>query len=285
MESNFGATPVALFFIFATLNFMIKSDKTKKIAEEKENKSETIVSGQAVAAASPNSRQDISKELEEMFLAGVHFGYSRVSLHPKIKPYIFGLRNNVEIFDLEKTRVCLQKAKKFLEESAKEGKRILIVSTKPGIRQIIEQAAKKAEMPYVSQRWLGGTLTNFKVIKSRLDYFVELRRKKISGELNKYTKKEISHISKELLRLERFFNGLEKLAGLPCALLIVDPKEEKTALREAKQMSIPVIAVLNSDCDPTNVAYPIPANDASVSSVKYLMDQLMKDYSDAKLPH
>lgn len=256
---------------------MVKSAKIEKAAKEKEDKVP-----EPEKAPLSVSDGDIQKELEEMFLAGVHFGYSKKSRHPKMKPCLFGSRNNVEIFDLEKTRVQLKKAKKFIENLAKDGKKILIVSTKPGTRQIIEQAALEMEMPYVSERWLGGTLTNFKVIRSRIDYFIDLRRKKASGELNKYTKKEISRINKELSRLERFLKGLETLAGLPAALLIVDPKEDKTALREANQMMVPIIAVLNSDCDPTGISYPIPANDASVSSVKYLINQLAKAFELGK---
>ena len=221
---------------------------------------------------------DFKKELEEMFVAGTHFGYSRQSRHPKMKSYLFGLRNNVEIFDLEKTSACLEKAEKFLEELAKEGKKILLVATKPGMRQLIEGAGRELNMPYVCERWLGGILTNFKMIKGRVDYFMSLRQKKTTGELNKYTKKEISRFTKELSRLERFLAGLETLTALPSALIIIDPKKEKTAFREAKQMSIPVIAILNSDSDPTDIACPIPANDASAASVKYLLNQLVEAY-------
>lgn len=230
-----------------------------------------------------NIKDELQKELEEMFMAGAHFGYSRSTRHPKMEPYLFGLRNNVEIFDLEKTRLCLEKAKSFLENLSKDAKKILIVGTKPASRRIVEEAGNELGLPYVSERWLGGTLTNFKAIKERIDYFINLRQKKTSGELNKYTKKEISRFNKELSRLERFFKCLELLASLPSALLIIDPKEEKTATKEAKKMSIPIIAVLNSDCDPTGIAYPIPANDASPSSIKYLMEHLIKAYKDGKI--
>jgi small subunit ribosomal protein S2 len=222
--------------------------------------------------------KNVNKDLEEMFAAGVHFGYSRESRHPKMKPYIFGVRNNVEIFDLEKTYDCLKKAENFLESLAKEGKKILIVSTKPGMRQLVEEAGKELHMPYVSERWMGGTLTNFKIIKGRLDHFMDLRKKKETGELDKYTKKEISRFNKELSRLERFFGGLENLDALPAALIIIDPEKETTALREGFQMSIPVVAVLNSDSDPGGIAYPIPANDASLSSINYLLSRLAKAY-------
>lgn len=218
------------------------------------------------------------KELEEMFMAGVHFGYSRQSRHPKMKPYLFGLRNNIEIFDLEKTLACLKKAEEFLKNLSQEEKKILIVSTKPGMRQLVEGAAKELKMPYASERWLGGILTNFRAIRDRVDYFMSLRQKKATGELNKYSKKEVGRFTKELSRLEKFMLGLEPLTSLPSALIIIDPKKEKTALREAKQKGIPIIAVLNSDSDPTGINYPIPANDTSLASVKYLLNQLVKAY-------
>jgi small subunit ribosomal protein S2 len=224
----------------------------------------------------------INKELEEMLAAGVHFGYSRQSRHPKMKLYLFGVRSSVEIFDLEKTRTCLEKAKEFLGILAKEDKKILLVSTKPGIRQLIEEAGKDLKMPYVSERWLGGILTNFKNIKERLDYFLDLRKKKETGELHKYTKKEISRFNKELSRLSRFLGSLELLDSLPSAIIIIDPKKEKTALRESFQMSIPVVAILNSDSDPTGIKYPIPANDTSLTSVKFLLNQLVDAYKNKK---
>ncbi len=242
------------------------------------NDSKTFSQNIIIPAENNINADDANKELREMLEAGVHFGYSRSSCHPKIKPFLFGVRNDIEIFDLEKTHIALHKAKKFLENLAKEGKKILIIGTKPGIRQLVEQASIELNMPYVSERWLGGTLTNFKVIKGRIDYFENLRQKKSSGELNKYTKKEISRFSKELSKIERFFGGLVQLKELPSAVLIVDPKKEKTALRENIQMSIPIIAIMNSDTDPTEVTYPIPANDTSPISVKYLLGHLVKAY-------
>ncbi len=244
----------------------------------KEDKTEVEKSSYVKVQDFSHSKSENAKELEEMFIAGVHFGYSRSSLHPKMRPHLFGSRNNVEIFDLEKTKTSMEKAEKFLEELAKSGKKVLIVATKPGIRQLAEKTAREINMPYISERWLGGILTNFKEVRGRVDYFLGLKQKKASGELSKYTKKEISLINKELARLERFLAGLETLTSLPGALLIVDPKKEKTAFHEAKQMLIPVVAILNSDSDPTGIAYPIPANDASLGSVKYLLNSLAKAY-------
>ncbi len=250
---------------------MVKTVKSAKVENRPaDNNSHTALSFKDV-----KNESEKQKELEEMFTSGVHFGYSRSSRHPKMRPYLFGVRNNVEIFDLEKTYDFLAKAKDVLEGFAKEGKKILIVGTKPGIHQLIEKAGRDSGMPYVSERWLGGILTNFKMIKDRVNYFTSLRQKKAAGELSKYTKKEISGFNKELSRLERFLAGLEPLNSLPSALLIIDPKKEKTAFAESRQMSIPVIAILNSDSDPTGISYPIPANDASPSSVKYLLKFLM----------
>jgi len=258
--------------------------KTAKKADEIEEKKAVLIKDEQALSAQDAASRDFSgafrKDLEEMFIAGIHFGYSRSSRHPKMKPYLFGLRNNVEIFDLEKTYACLEKAKKFLEELAKEGKKILIVATKPGMHQLVEEAGRELNMPYVSERWLGGTLTNFKMIKGRIDYFMSLRQKKSAGELNKYTKKEISRFNKEISRLERFLGGLELLTNMPVAVLIIDPKKEKTAFRESRQMSIPIIAIINSDSNPSGITYPIPANDNSPASVKYLLKFLVKAYKD-----
>ena len=261
---------------------MIKKAKEDKI-EDKKSAVSSVEIPQMTASGGAVDISDIQKELEEMFKAGAHFGYSKQSRHPKMKPYLFGVRNNVEIFDLEKTYACLSEAENFLAALAKEEKKILIAGTKLGIRQLVEQMGKDLKLPYVSERWLGGTLTNFKAIKKRIEHFTDLRQKKATGELNKYTKKEISRFNQELSKLERFFAGLEPLAALPSAILIIDSKKEKTALCEAKQMSIPIIAILNSDSDPTSVAYPIPANSASLKSVKYLLDKLAKAYRRGSL--
>ncbi len=268
-------------FIFDRLQDMVK---TKKKADEIEEKEAVLIEGKPIVSAQNAVSRDFSgvfkKDIEEMFMAGVHFGYSRSSRYPKMQPYLFALRNNVEIFDLEKTYACLEKAKKFLEDLAKEGKKILIVSTKPGMHQLVEEAGRELNIHYVSERWLGGTMNKFKMIKGRIDHLIGLRQKKTAGELNKYTKKEISRFNKEIARLERFLGGLETLTNMPAAVLIIDPKKEKTAFRESKQMLIPIIAVVNSDSNPDGIAYPIPANDSSPASVKYLLNFLVKAYKN-----
>lgn len=220
---------------------------------------------------------DLTK-FEEMFKAGVHFAYSRTKRHPKMKQYIYGVKNNVEIFDLEKTEQAIENAAEFLRKLAEEKKLIFFVGTKPGVNKIIQKAASELNMPYVSIRWLGGTLTNFKAIRNRVINFEKLKKDIESGELEKYTKKERIKINKEFNRTEKNFSGLENLSSLPDALIIIDPKEESTALREAKRLSISVIAILNNDCDPTAIAYPIPANDAAPKSVEYIINRLVEEY-------
>lgn len=218
--------------------------------------------------------------LKEMFEKGMHLGYSQTSRHPKIQPYLFGVRNGVEIFDLAKTRICLDVAKNFIKNAAKEGKTILFVGTKKEAKQEVEKAAKELNMPYVKERWVGGTLTNFKEIRSRINYFIGLKVKKDSGELEKYTKKERLRIEKGIQKMERYLGGLENLTDCPSALVVIDSKHEKIGVEEAVNRKIPVVALINSDCDPTNISYPVPANDSSLSSIVYFLAALVKEFKE-----
>jgi small subunit ribosomal protein S2 len=221
---------------------------------------------------------EVDAELETMFRAGVHFGYSRSRRHPKMAPFLFGIRNNVEIFDLVKVRSQLAAACEFVEALGRSGQTLLFVGTKPSLRHLVETAAREIAAPYVYERWLGGTLTNFKIIKGRVDRLAELKRQKASGELERYIKKERLMLQRDLDRLERHFGGLASLQHLPAALVIVDSGEERTAVREAARMRIPVVGILNVDCDPSQVTYPIPANDAAPSSVSYILERLVAAY-------
>jgi len=252
-----------------------------------------ILSSDAPKTTADNERENESKkeeehnltEFEEMFKAGAHFAYSRTKRHPKMSQYIYGVKNNAEFFDLEKTKESLENAIQFLRDLKNEDEKglILFVGTKPGIEQIISKAAGNLEMPYVANRWLGGTLTNFKVLRNRVLRFEKLQKDIESGELEKYTKKEKIKINKEYDKMRKIFSGLEKLAGLPSVLIIVDPKEESTAVREARRLSIPIIAVLNNDCEPTYINYPIPANDSAPKSVEYIISKLVSGYKDESL--
>ncbi len=218
--------------------------------------------------------------IEEMLNKGVHFGYSRSSRHPKMKDFLFELKNSAEIFDIKKTEQKLNEAMEFIKSLGKEQKKILFVGTKAEIKKIIEKSAKEISMPYVNERWIGGTLTNFKIIKARINYMNDLIKKRESGDLEKYTKKERLDIEKEIIGLKRYFSGLEILESLPSALIAVDSKQEKNAVAEANHISAPVVAIMNSDCNPEKINYFIPGNDNSVSSVEYLLGKLVEAYKD-----
>lgn len=197
-------------------------------------------------------------------------------------PFIYGVKNNVEIFDLEKTWARLAETLNFMEKLSEEKKQILFVGTKPGVNDTVKKAAEELNMPYVSVRWIGGTLTNFKVIRGRVSEYERLKNDIESGNLQKYTKKERVKINKEFVRMEKNFSGLVKLISLPAALLVVDPKEENTAVREAKRLSLPVIAIMNTDADPTGIKYPVPANDAAARSVEYLINKIVNAYKNTE---
>jgi small subunit ribosomal protein S2 len=220
--------------------------------------------------------------IDNMFKAGAHFAFSRTRRHPTITPYIFGVKNKVEIFDLEKTSELLAKAKDFVATLAKEGKSILFVGGKSEARNAIKNAALSTNMPYVDGRWIGGTLTNFVQIRKRVEKLERLNLEKEKGELTKYTKKERLLIDREIANLERFFSGVVTMKDLPKAIFVIDPKKEKTAIKEAKDMGITVIAVLGSDCNIKEVDYPIVGNDSSQMSVQFFAKEISKAYFDAK---
>ncbi len=224
------------------------------------------------------NQEDFLKQYEEMYKAGVHFGYSRSSWNPGMQPYLFGVRNNVEIFNLEKVTACLEKAEEFLKEAGKKGGKLLFVATKPETKEIVEEFASGLGMPYVVERWLGGTLTNFKTIRKQIDYFESLLEQKASGGFSKMLKKEAVRLEKKMESMKKKFWGLRLLHELPGALLIVDPKEERTAVLEAYKTGVPVVAIMNSDCSPKKIAYPVPGNDTASSSIKYLLGRLVNAY-------
>ena len=215
-----------------------------------------------------------------MLKKGVHFGYSSTTLNPKMKPFIFAYRNNTEIFDLGKTFNQLSLAKEFLMALGKEKKPILFVGTKKETKENTESFAQELNMPYVAERWLGGTLTNFKEIKNRIDYLNDLYQKKESGDFEKYTKKERLQIERKIIKLNKYLIGLKQCQGLPAALIVVDSNYEKTAVNEAKKTKIPLIIIMNSDCNPEDADYPIPANDSSVSSINFLLRELVDAYKE-----
>ena len=221
--------------------------------------------------------------IDEMFKAGAHFGFSKTRRHASVAPYIFGIKNKVEIIDLEKTDELLEKALTVISNLAKEGKQVLFVGGKNEARASLKIAAESINMPFVDGRWIGGTLTNFPEIKKRLNKLEDLTKQKEKGELTKYTKKERLMIDREIANLERFFSGISVMKDLPKALVVVDSKKEIIAVTEAQKMNIPIIALSGTDCDITGINYPIVANDASVSSITFFVNEIAKAYQKAKV--
>jgi len=221
--------------------------------------------------------------IEKMFDAGAHFGYSKSKRHPSMKSLIFGTKNKVEIIDLEKTDEYLERALEFVASIASEGKQILFVGSKNETREAIKAGADAIDMPYVFNRWIGGTITNFSEIKKRIARLEDLTLKREKGELGMYTKKERLLIDREIEGLERHFGGLLPMKHKPAAIFVIDSKHEKIAVKEAKCSGIPVISLSGSDCNIKEIEHPIPANDASRLSVTFFINKIVDAYSKAKV--
>jgi len=220
--------------------------------------------------------------IEAMFNVGAHFALSKTRRHPSAKPYIFGAKNTVEIFDLEKTKTCLENVRKFVSEMAGRGEMLLLVSGKFEARDAIKNAATLIGQPFVAGRWIGGAITNFGEIHKRVDKLLEMKTKRASGEFTKYTKKEQLLLDRELDDLEKLFGGLTSMTAIPKAVFVVDPTKEKTVVAEAHRKKIPVVALANSDCDFSEIDYPIPANDSSMKSVSFFVNEIAEAYRKGK---
>lgn len=216
----------------------------------------------------------LDQEIEAMLKAGVHLGHAKTKNHPAMQPYIFGVRNTISVLDLTKTKEKLAVALGFLKKVASAKGLILLVGTRPAAKKIIKEIAEKTQMSYFIERWIGGALTNFKVISQRVEYMEQLEKEKVSGEFEKYTKKERMKKEEEIVRLKKLFDGLRTLKRLPDAVFIVDITEDTTAVREARRMKIPIVALCdtNSPCD--QVDYPIPSNDDALPAVRYMVGRI-----------
>lgn len=210
--------------------------------------------------------------IEKMLKAGMHFGHQTSRWHPKMEPFIFCARNGVYIIDLVKSQAKLQEALEFLKKLSSEGKTILFVGTKNQVKEQIKSVAIDTEMAYVSEKWLGGTLTNFTVIKKLTRKFQDLTNKKKDGELEKYAKKERLDFDKKIDKLNLKVGGLVRLNKLPDALFVWDIKKEKTAIKEAKNKNIPIIAICDTNVNPSNINYIIPANDDATKTIKLVLE-------------
>lgn len=220
--------------------------------------------------------------IEAMFKAGAHFGYPKSRRNASVSKYVYGTKNKTEIIDLEKTFEMLQVATGFVSELASTGKQILFISGKNESKNALKIGAMSVDMPYVAGRWIGGTLTNSIEIKKRVLKFEDLQKQKEKGELSKYTKRERMLIEKEIENLDKMFSGIVGMKDLPKAVFVIDPKKESIAVAEAKKMNIPVIALANTDCDIKDIDYPIVANDASVTSVTFFVNEIVKAYKAGK---
>lgn len=222
------------------------------------------------------------KTLEEMAEAGLHLGHKTSKVHPNMKPFIYGMRNYIHIIDLEKTKEKLDEALDFIKKTIADGEKVLFVGTKVQLKNIVKEAAKECDSPHVTERWLGGTFTNFSTIKKRIEHFKELKEKRKKGELEKYTKKERAEFDKEIADLETKFGGLVDLEGLPAAIFIADTANNILAVKEARKKGVKIVAITDTNTDPTLVDYPIPANDDAISSVKYILGKVKETVVKSK---
>jgi small subunit ribosomal protein S2 len=205
--------------------------------------------------------------MKSLLEAGVHFGHQTQRWHPRMKRYIFTQRNGIHIIDLQQTLGLLENACKFISQITEQGKSILFVGTKRQAQEAVVQAAGKSDMFYVSNRWLGGMLTNFSTIQSRVDHLARLEERKAKGGFNLLTKKEAQKLEDEIIRLNRNFSGVKEMTKLPGALFIIDIAREKIAVSEARRMGIPIVALVDTDGDPELIDYVIPGNDDAIRSI------------------
>ncbi|OGI29728.1 MAG: 30S ribosomal protein S2 [Candidatus Moranbacteria bacterium RIFOXYA12_FULL_44_15] len=217
-----------------------------------------------------------------MFKSGVHFGHSKSRKNPRMDEYIYAVRKNISIIDLQKTVEKLKEAMAFLSEKAAAGEEILFVGTKKQAKDLVEAAAKACKEPYVKERWLGGTFTNFKVLSERARFLREGQEKMEKGEFAKYTKFEKMKIAQELERLEKKMGGIKEMRKLPGAVFVAGTIEDALAIKEAEIKGVPVVALVDSNADLRGVDYPIPSNDDAVSSLKIMLSYIVKAVLEGK---
>lgn len=223
-----------------------------------------------------------TSDIQTLFEAGAHFGLNRARRHPTASPYLFATKDRTDIFDLELTERRLETAKAFASALAQRGGQLLFVGGKHEAISVVKEVAQSVGMPYVAGRWIGGTLTNFKNIRKRIERLQKLMDERETGALEKYTKRERLLIDREIEELLGRFGGLVTMNDLPAALYVVDSRHEDTAVKEANQLKIPVIGLASSDCDFSLVQYPIPANDTSIRSIRYVSEAIASAYAEGK---
>ena len=220
--------------------------------------------------------------MKQLLEAGVHFGHQTRRWNPKMAPYIFTERNGIYIIDLQKTIKMIDDAYDFMREVGATGKPVLFVGTKKQAQAAIKDEANRCGMYFVNERWLGGMLTNYKTISKRIERLNEIREMEEDGTINKYAKKEILKIRNEAEKLEKFLGGIKDMKGMPGAIFVVDPKKEKIAVKEARILGIPVVGIVDTNCDPDDVDYIIPANDDAIRAVKLITSVMADAIVEAK---
>jgi len=212
--------------------------------------------------------------MKSLLEAGVHFGHRTRRWNPKMRPYIFTERNGIHIIDLQQTMGKLEEAYNFVREAAAQGGMILFVGTKRQAQETVQAEALRCGMPYVTQRWLGGTLTNFRTIRSRIDYMLKLEERQATGDLDKLIKKEALLLTREMTKLQARVGGLREMRRLPKALFVVDTHHEANAVAEATILGIPIVAMCDTNSNPDPIAYPIPSNDDAIRAIKLLAGKI-----------
>lgn len=220
--------------------------------------------------------------LQELLEAGVHFGHQVRRGHPRMRPYIYGARDGVHIIDLTLSEKYLKDACKFVYDLGKDGGVLLLVGTKKQARGIVEELAKRVGIPFLSQRWIGGFLTNFEEIQKNIKKMKDLKNQKEKGELSKYTKKEQLLLDRKMIKLERDLGGTSDMAVLPDALFVIDAVTDEVAVKEANRKNIKVVAIADSNSDPSQIDYPIPGNDDAIKSIKILTETIVAAYEEGK---
>ena len=219
--------------------------------------------------------------MKNLLESGVHFGHQTKRWDPRMKKFIFAERNGIHIIDLQKTIVNVRIAYDMIRDQVKNGKSVLFVGTKKQAQQAIEREAKRCGMFYVNQRWLGGMLTNFKTIKKSIHRLKKIEKMEVDGTFESLTKKEVSKLNKERAKLEKNLGGIKEMKDLPGAIFIIDTRKETIAVAEAKRMGIPIVAVVDTNCDPTDIDYPIPGNDDAIRAIALFTEIVANAVIDA----
>lgn len=220
--------------------------------------------------------------IKQLLEAGAHFGHQTGRWNPRMKEYIFTKRNGIHIIDLEKTAIMLDKACDFIRNFVAEGKTVLFVGTKKQAQESVEEEARRCEMYYVNQRWLGGMLTNFSTIQARIDQLVRMEDQHSRGEFGRLTKKESLKISEKIEKMNRQMGGFKEMTTLPGVIFVIDPTKERIAIAEARRMGIPIVAIVDTNCNPDDVDYPIPANDDAIRAIKLICSKIAEAVIEGK---